>query len=145
MVKNTDFSGSLYSNPFKFQQYDISVFSLFENGKLFHNEGLSLGMDHVKTSVVCYRTLFEACGIDHSNSGLQVTNHMYINGCFLLLFDLTPDWSASEGHTPHPEKGNNIIELKFNKPLPEAITCLLYLEFDNSVLVDFSRNFTTDF
>jgi len=52
MVKNTDFIGSLYSDPYKFQHYDISDFSLFVNGKQFPNEGLFLGMDHEKTSVM---------------------------------------------------------------------------------------------
>ena len=63
----------------------------------------------------------------------------------MLLFDLTHDRSASDVHTSHPENGNIGIELKFNKPLPEAITYLLYLKFDNSVLIVFSRNVTTDF
>jgi len=35
--------------------------------------------------------------------------------------------------------------LKFDKPLPEAITCLLYIKFDNSVLINLARNVTTDF
>ena len=63
----------------------------------------------------------------------------------MLLFDLTPDRGASEGRTSHPENGNIRIELKFNKPLPDAITCPLYLEFDNSVLIDFARTVTPDF
>jgi len=63
----------------------------------------------------------------------------------MLLFDLTPDRGASEGHTSHPENGNIRFESKFNKLLPEAITCQLYLEFYNSVVVDFARNVTTDF
>ena len=33
-----------------------------------------------KTSVTGYRTLFEGSGIHHSNSGLQITPAMYING-----------------------------------------------------------------
>jgi len=70
---------------------------------------------------------------------------MYINGYFMLILDFTPDRGALESHTSHPENGNIRIELKFNKPLPEAITCLLYLEFHNSVLVDFARTLTTDF
>ena len=37
------------------------------------------------------------------------------------------------------------FRLKFGKPSPEAITCLLYLEFDNSILIGFSRNVTIDF
>jgi hypothetical protein len=59
----------------------------------------------------------------------------------MLLFDLTPDPGASEAHTPNPEKCNI---LKFNKPLLEAIKCLMYIEYDNSFLVDVLRNVTTD-
>jgi len=57
MVKNTDFNGSLNSNSYKFQHYDISYFSLFLNGKQFPKEGLILGIDHEKRSVMVYRTL----------------------------------------------------------------------------------------
>ena len=62
---------------------------------------------------------------------------MYINGYFMLRFDLTTDRDTSEGHMSHPANGNIRIEMKFNKPLPEAITFLLYLEYDNLVLVVF--------
>ena len=100
-------------------------------------------MNHENTSVIGYRTLFEVSGIHHSNSGLQITHDMYINDCFMLLFDLTPDRAASEEHTSHPDNGNIRVELKFSKPLPEPITCLFYLEYDNSVRVDTSRTVTT--
>ena len=66
--------------------------------------------------------------IHQSNSGLQITRDMYMYGYFIVPFDLIPDRSVSEGHTYHTENGNIRIELKFNKPLPVAITCLLYLE-----------------
>ena len=102
-------------------------------------------MDHEKSSVVGYRPLFEGSGIHHSNSGLYITYDMYIAGFFMLRFDLTPDVSASERRASHPDNGNIRIELKFSKPLPEAITCLLCLEFDNSIRIDSSRTVTTDF
>jgi len=63
----------------------------------------------------------------------------------MLRFDLTPDRASSEGHTSHPDYGNIRVELKFSKPLVEPITCIFYLEYDNSVRVDTSRTFTTDF
>jgi len=63
----------------------------------------------------------------------------------MLVFDLTHDLGASEAHTSIPEQGNIRVELKFAKPLPEAITCLLYLEFHNSVLINLARNFTTEY
>ena len=92
-----------------------------------------------------YRTVFEASGIHQSNTGLRITHDMYTKGYFMSLFDLTHDRGTSEAHKSHLEKGNIRIELKFNKPLPEAITCLLYLRFDNSVLIDFERRVATDF
>jgi hypothetical protein len=56
----------------------------------------------------------------------------------MLLFDLTPDRAAVEGHTSHPDNGIIGIELKFAKDLPDAITCLLYLEYDNPLRIDYS-------
>jgi len=111
------------------------------NGKQFNNEGLPLSMDHEKTSVMGYTNLFEASGIHHSNTELQISHNMYINGYFMFLFDLTPDRGGLEGHTSHPENSSIRIELKFDKTLPEAITCLLYTEFDK----DFERTLTTAF
>jgi hypothetical protein len=63
----------------------------------------------------------------------------------MLLFDLTPELAASEGHTSPVEVGNIRIELTFKEALKEEITCLLYLEYDNSVRVDFLKTITTDF
>jgi len=145
MVKNSEFLGSVTTNPYNFRHYDLSSFALNVNGKQIPTEGLSLGMDHEKISVMGYRTLFEGSGIHHSNSGLQITHDMYIQGFFMLLFDLTPDRGASEGHTSHPDNGNIRVELKFAKPLPEAITYIFYLEYDNSVRIDNSRTVSTDF
>jgi hypothetical protein len=99
MVKNTDYLGSVTTNSYRLHHYDISYFALNVNGKQITTEGLSLGMDHEKLSVMGYRTLFERSGIHHSARGLQITHDMYINGYFMLLFDLTPDCAASEDHT----------------------------------------------
>jgi hypothetical protein len=145
MVKNADFLGSVDKNPFHSRQYDMNYFALYVSGKQIPSGGLHLNMGHEKTSVMGYRTLFEASGIHHSNAGLQITHDMYIAGYFMLLFDLTPDKAASEGHTTQHDSGNVRIEIKFEKALPVAVTCLLYLEYDNCVRVDSSRTVTTDF
>jgi len=47
MIKNTDFNGSVDTNPYKFRHY-ISEFSLYFNGRRVTSEGLSLEMDHGK-------------------------------------------------------------------------------------------------
>jgi len=145
MVKNTDFLCSRDSNPYNLRHYDLTNFTMYVNGRQIPSESLSLNMDHEKTSVRGYATLFEGTGIHHSNSGLQITHDMYINGFLVILYDLTTDLAASEGHASPPTCGDIRIVLKFAKALPEAVTCLLYLEYDNSVHLDLPRNVSTDF
>jgi len=145
MVKNADFIGTIDTNPYKFRHYDIRDFSLFVNGKQYPNEGLSLVMDHEQNSVMGYRTLFEGSGFHHSNAAHQMTHDTFLNGYFMLLFDLILDQGKSEAHTSHTEQGNIRVELKSAKPLPEAITCLLCLKFNNTVLINSVRNITTDY
>jgi hypothetical protein len=118
MVKNTDFLGSIETNPFYFKHYDVTSFTLFVNDRQIPSESLSLDMSHEKTSVMGYSTLFEGSGIHHSNTGLQITHDMFISGYFMLVYDLTPDLAASEGHTSPPVNGNIRIELKFAKAFP---------------------------
>jgi len=95
--------------------------------------------------VVKRRTLLEGSGIRHSNSGLQITPAKYINGYFMLVYDLTPDLAGSEEHISDPAHGKIRLELKFDKALPDPLVCLLYLEYDNSVLIDAMRQVSTDF
>jgi len=118
---------------------------MYVNGRQIPSESLSLNMGHEKTSVRGYATLFEGTGIHHSNSGLQITHDMYINGFFMILYDLTPDLAASEGHASLPTSGDIRIDLKIDAALPEVITCLFYLEYENSVRIDLARNVSTDF
>ena len=133
------------SNPFYFRHYDLNHFALYVSGKQVPPEGLTLDMSRDKTDIMGYRTLFEGSGIHHSNTGLQITPVKYINGYFMLVFDLTPDLAASEGHTSDPAHENLRLELKFAKALPYPLVCLLYLEFDNKVLIDSIRHVSTDF
>ena len=99
MIKNKDFLGCMNTNPYFFRHYILQNFALYFNGKQIPGgAGFSLDTSHYKKAVIAYRTLFEGSGIHHSNSGLQITPKMYIKGYFMLLFDLTPDRAASEGH-----------------------------------------------
>jgi len=120
IVENTDFLGAINTNPYNFQHFGLRTFVMYVNGRQIPSEGLNIDTGHEKTSVMAYNTLFEGSGIHHSNSGLQITHDMYINGYFMLLFDLTPDLAASEGHTSPVESGNIRIELSFKEALKKG-------------------------
>ena len=64
--------------------------------------GLHLDTALEKGSVMAYRMLFDCSGIRHSNAGFQISHASFINGYFMLLFNLTPDQCLSEGHSPIP-------------------------------------------
>jgi len=145
MIANNDFLGTINTNPYKFQHFGLRTFVIYVNGRQIPTESLAIDPGHEKRTVMAYKTLFEGSGIHHSNSGIQITHDMYISGYFMLLFDLTPDLAASEGHTLPVEGGNIRIELTFKEVLKEAVTCLLYTKYDNSVLVDSLRTVTMDF
>jgi hypothetical protein len=145
LVKNMDYLGTIDSDPFNFRHYGILEFTLCVNGRQIPNEALHIDTGHENSTVMGYRTLFEASGIRHSNAGLQITHDRFIAGYFMLLFDLTPDRGASECHTSHPTNGNIRIEAKFKDVLPDSVTCLLYMEYDNCVRIDKNRAVTTEF
>jgi hypothetical protein len=100
---------------------------------------------HEKSSVLAYIVLIEGSGFHHRNTGHQITHDMYINGSFMPLFTLTPDRTASEVHVSHPDNGDVRNECKFADPLPEPITFLLYVEYENTVLGDYSRTVCREF
>jgi len=58
----------------------------------------------------------------------DIISDLFINRGFLLIFDLIPEQGASYLHVSLSDSGNIRFELKF-----DAITCLLYLEYDGSV------------
>jgi hypothetical protein len=88
-----------------------NYFSLIVNGKQYPIEGLSMDMGSQKTSVMAYNTLFDATGIHHSDTGLHIRHDIFLNGYFMLLFDLTPDRSVSASHKAHPDSGVVRIEM----------------------------------
>ena len=128
MIKNKDFTFTLDTNPLYFSHFNLNYFTLSYNGRSIPSEALPLDMSHEKTSVFAYNTLLEGSLIRHSNAGLQLTHRMFIAGYFMLLFDLTPDRGFPEGHNSLLDQGSMIMELRFDKPLSEVITCLLYLK-----------------
>jgi hypothetical protein len=145
MVKNKDFLGSVESNPYNFRHYKLSNFAMYVNGKQLPSEGLSTNFGHAKTAVMGYRTIFKGSGIHHSDASNQITLDMFVNGYFMLLFDLTPDQAASEGHMSHASNGHIRLDLKFAEALPEALNILLYLEYESSVRVNPDRTVAIDY
>ena len=143
MFKNVDFNGSVETNPYKFKLYDLSGFSLYVNAKIVPSEGLKLEMDLEKTSVMGYRTLFDRSGKHHSNSEIQVT-HMYINCYFMLLFISCPTGCLGRPLVS-PREWQYQDQTAIQQTITRVVTCLLYHQYDSTVLLNLARKITTEF
>ena len=89
-IKNADFTGSVDSNLYNFQHFNINHFAMHVDGQKIPSGGLTVGTGHEKMTTMAYQTLFTGSGIHHGNSGIQITHDIFIKGYFMLLFDLTP-------------------------------------------------------
>jgi hypothetical protein len=98
-----------------------------------------------KPFTMAYQTLFSGLGIHHRNQGTQITPTQFMKGSLMLVIDITHDNCASDGHTSLPDNGSILIEFKFDESLAEAVTNLLYQEFNASFQIDRLRKVTTDF
>jgi hypothetical protein len=105
MIKNKDFTGSVDSNSFYFNYFNLNHLTLYFNGRPIER-GAASNTPHVQSVV------------------------------FHAAFCPYADRAASEGHVSLPDQGNIRLELRFYRPIPEAVTCLLYLEYDNCVRID---------
>jgi hypothetical protein len=76
MIANTDFLGTINTNPYNFQHFGLRTFAMIVNGKQTPSESLTIDPIHKKSTVMAYNTLFAGTGIHHSNSGLQITHNM---------------------------------------------------------------------
>jgi hypothetical protein len=86
------------------------------------------------------RSLFSGSGNHHTNNGIQNTHDMYIAGHFMLLFDLTPDVAASEGHISLPSSSNVRIELQLTNSV--VLVCERSIPIERPPLVgEVSTNF----
>jgi hypothetical protein len=145
MLSNADFAGSPNTNPYHFRHFGLNHFVMYVNGRQVHSEGLPHHTSNTKTSRMVYQTLFRGLGIHHGNAFHLISPYKFINGPFMFVFNLPPDGCPSNGHTSLPDNGNIGMELKFDGTLAEAMTFLLYLQYDASVQIGKLRNVSTDF
>ena len=117
---------------------------LYVNGVQHPPEPLSMDCSSLFGATRAYKTLFSSTVIHHDDRAHMITLEMFTKGYNILGFDLTPDRDADEEHISLPRQGNMRIEARFEKPLPEPVTCILCTEFAGHVEIDNSRNVTVE-
>ena len=143
-VPNVAYNGSGAHNPFNFKHYNMSHLQIHVGNQSFPAQPYSPDFEHDRYMPL-YNDLLQATGHLNSEQGFGVDyDHYKKAGNIVAGFDFTPD--LCEGaHLDPPRFSSMRLEVKFGAALNEAVSCILYMEYDNLVEADVSRNFLSDF
>lgn len=144
MVDNDAYTGKRTKNPFNFKNNNISSFSLFVNGAAVPNESIITKFKDSHQYAKAYSTIFSATGLINSPQSIMVTQNMFKNGYFLIVTDLTTDLSGIDSTSSLLNQGNIRLEARFETPLENTVTCLIFLEYDATLEIDKNRNIIMD-
>lgn len=144
MVDNDAYTGLKNKNPFNFKHNKITSSSLYVNGIPTPSESILTRFSDSEEYARAYASIFSATGLLHSSQGNLVTKNMYSHGYFMIAYDLTPDLASHDSCSSLLDRGNIRLELRFEAPLPNTTTCLIYLEYDATLEIDKDRNIILD-
>lgn len=143
-VSNIAHNGSYHHNPFNFQHFDLNYMTLFVDCEQY--PAIPFTPDFANDIWTDeYNSTFADTGIKFKDEGHDISYDEYGKGYTLYCFDLTPDMSAHEPHWNLQKQGVVRLELRFANPLPEAINCIIYSEFDNLLEIDKNRTVVVDY
>ncbi len=126
LVSNAAFNGDYRLDPYYFDHFNLNYISVTVNNMPIPIRGLN--MDFNKGQYMLpYYMLHASLGMTCENQGLMFDRDEYVNGNVLFAYDLN-DISSSDSTLVLENSGSVRIELKFSKPVGEAVTCIIYSE-----------------
>lgn len=139
LVRNTAYNGDIDRNPYNFQHFNMNGVSLHINNESLPNEPYRPDFEH-GYAVRLYRDLFDNTGVSHDDCGSILTYSLFLGGCALIAWDLSPDLcNGYHLHTSH----SGLLELNvtFSQALVQPITMVIFSTFDAVVSIDKNHNF----
>lgn len=144
MIDSNSFLGKRDKNPFNFHHYSMYSCSVYVDDQVYPCGGYETDFDtsSQKFCTRAYRQLYRALRMHHADGGNQVTKEMFENGYFIMAWNLTRDGSGHENHISSTRTGNLRLQGKFKNSLENAVTVLVYAEYDSEILINNNREVT---
>lgn len=131
LISSEGFNGSYQKNPFNFKNFDCGYVGFFINGQSIPSSPFTPNF----SSNNYLESYYSLC---NNSKVVNFSREEYSKGYCIYVFDL--DCCEKEGMFPLIRKGHTRIELKFNTPLSETVTLLLYAKFPSCLSIDAARN-----
>ena len=87
-----------------------------------------------------FMELYSTLGKAGEDMDIGIDPNDFVNGMFILPFDVTPTSAANMEYLSKKEGGHCRIELQFKKPLPHNIIIITYAIFPYELRIDGARN-----
>jgi hypothetical protein len=139
MIDAVAYIGDWKLNPLNFKHYDISRAAFLINDENIAKPPYNLDIAGGKY-IEPFMELYSILGKAGEDTDIGISRENYLNGMFLLPFDVTPTSAANMEYLSKKEGGNCRLELQFRKPLPNNIIVLTYAIFPNELRIDGVRN-----
>jgi hypothetical protein len=148
LVDNSAFIGDYKRNPFYFDHFDLNAIAAYSNGIQVPTRQYTPDYEknlYVREMMSVFTTLRQ----DGTEPKIPLSRLNYMKGNVIYGFQFSPDLSSgcsgSIGHANPIEYGNLRLEMRFAKPLPKAVTVLVFAEYDRIIQIDKGRNASIDF
>jgi hypothetical protein len=126
------FSGSIGSNPYHYQKFDLNRVLLYREGQAVGTTPLVL-----ESNTRAYFNTIKALHAQHSGNGIKLQHY---RNHFILVFVLTADLEARDDTTrPELTGGRLRLHLEFGTPLADVTQVLLLGERKSVVYIDKNR------
>jgi hypothetical protein len=144
MVRNSAFNGTYSTNPFNFEHFNLNFLSFYIDSIQIPSKPYTPDFPS-ELFMREYNSLFSGSGIHYSDTGNNISHDEYAKGFFFICADLSPDLSSNSSHWQIQKNGTLRIELRFQQPLEESVTVILFSEFDNLIEIDKNRQIILDY
>lgn len=142
-VDNAAAIGGSNLNPFAFDHFDISYFSVLVDDEQICFKPLKLDFGN-NQSLLGFYTLLTSSGVAHQDLGIGVNREDYIKSSeALFAFNLCP--AAEDDVFSIHKTGNIRFDIQFKNPLPKAISVIVYAEFNSVLEIDKDRQVRLSF
>lgn len=141
-VNHSAFNGSFTLNPFNYEHFNLSHLSFYLNGIQYPEKAFTPDFDR-GLYIREYLSLFETTNQDNCDSCITIDRKAYAKGNTIFAINFAPDLNSgccSTGYVNPIKFGSLRLQVRFKEPLKEAITVLVYLDYDTLLEINQERN-----
>ena len=139
MVSSEAYSGTMFSNPYLFDHFDISSIGFYVNGEPTPQPPIKMDVEN-GNFLQALVGLYKVTGKMMDDTDIGINRENYAQGYSLIGFNIDPTTSSDFRYLGKPRQGHTKLELTFKKALPEPITIILYATFPETMTIDETRN-----